>query len=60
MTKVDTYTIVCYNVFAGCDPEIISKGGSIVEVILALLISVEAGLLVELICRWLDGNDRKR
>ncbi len=28
------------------------------EVLLALLVSVEAGLLVELICKWLDGNDR--
>lgn len=28
------------------------------EAILNLLISVEAGLLVELICKWLDGDDR--
>lgn len=30
----------------------------VMEHVLALLISVEAGLLVELIRRWLDGNDR--
>lgn len=28
------------------------------EMILSLLISVEAGLLVELIRKWLDGNSR--
>ena len=33
-----------------------SKGGDVVEIILAFLISVTAGLFVELICRWLDGK----
>lgn len=28
------------------------------EYVLALLISVEAGLIVEIIRKWLDGNDR--
>lgn len=28
------------------------------EYLLALLISVEAGLIVEIIRKWLDGNDR--
>ena len=39
----------------------ISRGEVIVlEYLLELLISVEAGLLVELICRWLDGHNGKR
>ena len=28
------------------------------ELLLSLLISVEAGLIVEIIRNWLDGNDR--
>lgn len=33
-----------------------SKGGEGMEILLDLLVSVEAGLLVELIRKWLDGD----
>ena len=46
-----------YNILAG-NPGHFAKGGDRVEIILSLLISVEAGLLVELIRTWLDGSDR--
>lgn len=40
--------------------EFITKGGESMDVILAILVSVEGGLLVELILKWLDGKDNRK
>lgn len=34
-----------------------AKGGDVVDTILAFIVSVAAGLFVELICKWLDGDE---
>ena len=42
-----------------CNPELSRREVNGLEVLLTLLISVEAGLLVELIGRWLDGHGKR-
>ena len=42
-----------------CNPELSRREVNGLEVLLTLLISVEAGLLVELIGRWLDGQGKR-
>ena len=42
-----------------CNPELSRREVSGLEVLLTLLISVEAGLLVELIGKWLDGHGKR-
>lgn len=55
MTYFDKYVIM--KVPAYTEP--LTRGGEFVVIILNLLISVEAGLLVELICKWLDGGKKR-
>ena len=54
-----TGSTFCGIIYLPVTPELLSKGGEIVEITLAFLISVTAGLFVELICRWLDGNSNR-
>lgn len=45
------------NVPAYTEP--LTRGGELMVHLLNLLISVEAGLLIELIRKWLDGGDNR-
>ena len=34
-----------------------SERGEVMEILLAFLVSVAAGLFVEILCKWLDGHE---
>lgn len=55
LTISDKYAIM--NVPAYTEP--LTRGGELMVHLLNLLISVEAGLLIELIRKWLDGGDNR-
>lgn len=35
------------------------KGGVDVEMLMSLIVAVMAGVITHVICRWLDGDDKK-
>ena len=58
LRKIDSHGILWYNVSAGYT-RASSEGGECVDIFLAFLVSVTAGLFVELLCKWLDGRNNR-
>ena len=52
-----TYAAIYSIIYLPVTPELLEKGGDSMEIFLAFLVSVAAGLFVEILCRWLDGHE---
>ncbi len=54
-TVIDKFSFLCYNQRAGT-PNNLWKGVSLMD-FLAFVASVIAGIIANLVCKWLDGDD---